>query len=258
MELTAALRKTVASLSAARHRRETGLFAAEGTKCVLDTLGHFRLRYLLATPAWLEEHGEAAAGMDVAVARRADMERMTALSTPPPVIAVYEIPDTPAPQLRADTLVVALNCVQDPGNLGTIVRAADWMGVDTVLASSDTADIFSAKAIQATMGAISRVRVHYCDLAATLAARPRGMDVYGTFLGGENIYTAPDMGPGGILVMGNEGRGISDAVAATVTRSITIPSYPPGRPTSESLNVGVATAIALSQFRACRFHNAGV
>lgn len=253
MELTAALRKTVAGLSAAKHRRETGLFAAEGTKCVLDTLGHFRLCYLLATPAWLEEHGEAVAGMDVAVARRADMERMTALATPAPVMAVYEIPSLPAPQLNADTLVVALDCVQDPGNLGTIVRAADWMGVDTVLASADTTDIFGAKAIQATMGAISRVRVHYCDLAATLGARPEGMEVYGTFLGGENIYTTPGLGPGGILVMGNEGRGISEAVGATVTRRITIPSFPTGRPTSESLNVGVATAIALSQFRARMF-----
>ena len=252
-DISASLRKTIASLASARRRREAGLFAAEGTKCVLDTLGAFRLRHLAATPAWFDEHPrEAALGQSV-VARRPDMARMTALSTPPPVIAVYEIPQQTEPQIAPDTLVVALDCVQDPGNLGTIVRAADWMGVDTVLASADTADIFGAKAIQATMGAVSRVKVFYCDLPAMLAAMPRGIGIYGTFLGGENIYTAQGIGPGGILVLGNEGRGISDAVAEHVTRRITIPSYPPGRPTSESLNVGVAAYIAMAQFRSKLF-----
>jgi len=252
-DITAALRKTIASLSSARRRREAGMFAAEGTKCVLDTLGAFTLRYLAATPGWFEEHPDVAEYPQAVLARRQDMERMTALSTPSPVIAVYDIPQYCMPPLSAASLVVALDCVQDPGNLGTIVRVADWMGVDTVLASHDTADVFGAKAIQATMGAISRVHVHYCDLPATLAALPVGMEVYGTFLGGENIYTAGSLGPGGVLVFGNEGRGISQDVAAVVTRRITIPSYPQGRPTSESLNVGMAAAIAMSQFRARLF-----
>lgn len=251
-DITASLRKTIASLATARHRRAAGLFAAEGTKCVLDTLDAFGLRHLVATPAWFDEHPRQAALPQAVAARRADMERMTALSTPPPVIAVYDIPPAVQPRFTAADLVLALDCIQDPGNLGTIVRAADWMGVTTILASADTADIFSAKAIQATMGAISRVAVHYCPLAETLAALPAGMAVYGTFLGGDNIYTAAP-GPGGVLVLGNEGRGISDAVAACVTRRLTIPSYPPGRPTSESLNVGVAAAIAMSQFRAAMF-----
>lgn len=247
--LSAAQRKSIAALASARRRREAGLFAAEGTKCVLDTLGAFRLRTLAATAEWFTEHPAQAALPQAVTARRPDMERMSALSTAPPVMAVYEIPEACEPRMSAGELVVALDCVQDPGNLGTIVRVADWMGVETILASHDTADIFGAKAIQATMGAISRVRVHYCDLAAQLAALPEGMAVYGTFLGGENIYTAPGLEGGGVLVMGNEGRGISPATEALCTRRITIPSYPPGRPTSESLNVGVATAIALSAFR---------
>ncbi|MDE6269265.1 MAG: RNA methyltransferase [Muribaculaceae bacterium] len=248
-ELTASLRKTIASLASARHRRREGLFAAEGTKCVLDTLDAFRLRYLVATAAWFGEHERLAGRAECVLAKRADLERMTALSTPPPVLAVYDIPDYGPYHISPGELVLALDCVQDPGNLGTIVRAADWMGVETVLASEDTADVFGAKAIQATMGAVSRVRVHYVPLAGALRALPRGTAVYGTFLGGENIYAAADLGPGGVLVLGNEGRGISDEVATCVTRRITIPSYPVGRPTSESLNVGVAAAIAMSQFR---------
>lgn len=249
-EITASLRKTIAALASARHRRQAGLFAAEGTKCVLDTLHAFTLRHLAATPAWFDEHPDLAALPESVTARHSDLGRMTSLSTPPPVIAVYDIPEPRGPHITADSLVLALDCIQDPGNLGTIVRAADWMGVDTILASPDTADIFSAKAIQATMGAISRVSVHYLALTDALRALPHGMPVLGTFLGGENIYTAPGLGPGAVLVLGNEGRGISDSVAACVTRRITIPSYPPGRPTSESLNVGVAAAIAMAELRA--------
>lgn len=253
-EITQSLRKLIASLDKARNRRREGLFAAEGTKCVLDTVEAFSLRYLVATPAWWQEHQELACRAEAVLARPADMERITALSTPPPVLAVYDLPDeAPVPAIAPDNLVVALDCVQDPGNLGTIVRAADWMGVRVVLASRDTVDIFGAKAVQATMGAISRVKVYYCDLAPELASLGGRMPVYGTFLGGENIYTAPALGPGGVLVMGNEGRGVSDAVAARCTRRLTIPSWPPGSPTSESLNVGVATAIALAAFRSRLF-----
>ncbi|MDE6498632.1 MAG: RNA methyltransferase [Muribaculaceae bacterium] len=253
-EITQSLRKLIASLDKARNRRREGLFAAEGTKCVLDTIGAFRLRHLVATSAWWQEHPEQASRCEAVLARPADMERITALSTPPPVIAVYDLPEErPVPAIAPDELVVALDCVQDPGNLGTIVRAADWMGVHTILASRDTVDIFGAKAVQATMGAISRVKVYYCDLASELALLDASVPVFGTFLGGENIYKAQQLGPGGVLVMGNEGRGVSDAVAARCTRRLTIPSWPPGSPTSESLNVGVATAIALAAFRSRLF-----
>lgn len=253
-EITTAQRKLIASLDKARNRRREGLFAAEGTKCVLDTIDAFGLRHLVATSAWWQEHPELASRPQAVLARPADMERITALSTPPPVLAVYDMPpESQVPGIAPGELVVALDCVQDPGNLGTIVRAADWMGVHTILASRDTVDIFGAKAVQATMGAISRVTVHYCDLAARLEELDAAVPVFGTFLGGENIYTAAHLGPGGVLVMGNEGRGVSPAVAALCTRRLTIPSWPPGSPTSESLNVGVATAIALAAFRSRLF-----
>lgn len=215
---------------------------AQGSKCVADTLGHFRCEALLATKPWADEHPEAQATLCSAK----DIERISSLSTPPQVIAIYHIPEeAPLPDFSRE-LVVALDCVQDPGNLGTIMRVCDWMGVRTILASPDTADVWNPKVVQATMGAISRVKVAYCELPPTIAAAK--VPTYGTFLDGENIYDA-NLSAFGIVIMGNEGSGISPAVEAVVSHRLTIPSYPPGTPTSESLNVAIATAITLSEFR---------
>lgn len=242
-ELTNNTRKMLASLASSKGRREHGLFMAQGTKCVLDTMEHFKLECLLCTAAWAQEHHPA----DCLVAKPSDLERITTLSDAPQVIAVYHIPDAPSlPAIEPGKLYLALDCLQDPGNLGTIMRVADWMGVDTVFASADTVDVWSPKVVQATMGAISRVRVAYTHLPSLLANA--GVPVYGTFLDGDNIYRS-SLEHGGVIVMGNEGRGISAEVAACCTRRLLIPSYPPGRVTSESLNVAVATAITLSEFR---------
>jgi TrmH family RNA methyltransferase len=146
-----------------------------------------------------------------------------------------------------NSLVLALDRVQDPGNLGTIIRVADWMGVDTIIASRDTVDVFNPKVVQATMGAIARVKVHYVDLPQFLSSLT-DIPIYGTFLDGTNIYTTP-LSPTGIVIMGNEGQGISPEVEKLVNAKILIPSYPPERPTSESLNVATATAITLAEFR---------
>lgn len=249
-ELTNKLRKLVASLDDPRARRESGLFVAEGTKCVLDTLGAFTCRRLLATPAWLDRYGDRVGdGIDVVVSKRPDMERMSHLTTPADVIAVYEIPSV-APITAADIdgrLVLALDRLQDPGNLGTIMRVADWFGIDTVVASHDTVDLYNPKVVQATMGAISRVRVHYVDLPEWLGSL-EGVSVCGTFLDGDNIFTSP-LPASGIVVMGNEGRGISPEVEAWVSHRLTIPSFPHDAVTSESLNVGTATAITVAEFR---------
>jgi len=246
--LTNVQRKLIASLADVKGRRRAGLFAAEGTKCVLDTLHAFALRRLLATPQWLAVHpGDY--GDAVAEVPREVLCSLSALTLAPDVIAVYELPQQPVfdPAALAGRLVLALDRVQDPGNLGTLMRTADWFGVDTVLASADTVDCFNPKAIQATMGAISRVRVIYGDLPAMLSQLPRA-EVCGTFLDGENIFGAR-LPRAGALVLGNEGRGISPAVEAAVGRRLFIPPYLVGRPTSESLNVASAGAIALSQFR---------
>ena len=133
------------------------------------------------------------------------------------------------------------------GNLGTIIRIADWFGIKNIVCSDTTVDVFNHKVVQATMGAISRVKVHYVDLEDFLS-QDWGVPVYGTYLDGENIYQST-LSPSGIVVMGNEGKGISPVLADCISHRLLIPSYPPGVPTSESLNVGVATAITIGEFR---------
>lgn len=248
--LTANTLKKVAALDDRKWRRREGAFKAEGSKCVLDTLPHFTLRALYATSAWIESHEDVAFryGDKLATASRGDLRAMSSLVTPPEVLAVYDIPvrELPADAARTN-LVLALDTIQDPGNLGTIIRVADWFGITDIIASRETADCFSPKVIQSTMGAISRVRVHYCDLCDTIPAMGAGA-VYGTFLDGDPIGAAT-LSPTGVIVIGNEGNGISPRVASLVTSRLLIPSFPPDRETSESLNAAVATAITLAKFR---------
>lgn len=241
----------MAALDERKHRRREGAFKAEGTKCVLDTLGHFNLRALYATGEWLDEHPDISTLPQTSVATRGDLRKMSSLTTPGQVIAVYDIPErTPDLTFADDTLILALDTIQDPGNLGTIIRVADWYGITDILASRETADCYAPKVIQATMGSISRVAVHYCDLPETIA-RINAPKVYGTFLDGDDIDSLP-LSRAGIIVIGNEGNGISEAVEKTVTDRVTIPSYPAGRPTGESLNAAIATAITISKFRTIR------
>ncbi len=250
IQVTANLVKKISSLDDRKGRRREGAFKAEGTKCVLDTISHFTVRHIFATPDWLAGHEDISFrfGEKVMEVSRGDLKKMSSLVTPTDVIAVYDIPVREL-DLRAvrDNLVLALDTIQDPGNLGTIIRVADWFGITDIIASRETADCFSPKVIQSTMGAISRVKVHYCDLAEVLPACG-AKEIYGTFLNGEPIGKAT-LTDSGIIVIGNEGNGISPAVASLVTRRLLIPSYPPERETSESLNAAVATAITLAKFR---------
>lgn len=254
IQLTKALRREIADLSRPKGRRLSNAFMAEGTKCVLDTLGSFSLRYLIATPQWLEEHPLPGADPEKIIpAGRGLIGEMSSMTLAPDVLAVYDLPAQHAFDPDSATgLIVALDRVQDPGNLGTIMRTADWMGVTTILASDDTVDCFNPKVVQASMGAISRIRVIYGDLAAMLRRLKDRMPVYGTFLDGSNIYTTP-LETDAVVVMGNEGSGISAEIGQLISRRLLIPSWPPERPTSESLNVATATAIVLSQFRAKLF-----
>lgn len=247
-DFTNSKRKIFTSLSSAKGRREHSLFLAQGTKCVLDIADNFEIDTILATYQWISAHPDIAEIHDVTLVKRTDLERISTLSTAPEVIAVCHIPEQSVPHIIKGGLTLALDGVQDPGNMGTIVRIADWMGVNQIFASPDTVDVWNPKVVQATMGAISRVSVHYVSLTDFLAKYHKDMLVYGTFLNGENIYST-SLSEEGIIVMGNEGKGISEAVADKVDRRIFIPSFPSGRPTSESLNVAVATAITLSEFR---------
>ncbi|MDE6582817.1 MAG: RNA methyltransferase [Duncaniella sp.] len=250
LELTNAMRKMVAALDDARHRRQHGLFKAEGMKIVEDTLPWMSVRYLMVARQAVDEAARRFPHVAdrIVPCSRADLERMTSLTTPRDIIAVYELPDvaaSPAPPAPGE-LILALDDLRDPGNMGTILRMAAWMGIKRVWCSRECVDVFNPKVVQGTMGAIARVKVSYCDLPEVLAG-VRDTEIYGTFLDGENLYTLP-AAKGGVIVIGNEGHGISDAVAAAVTRRITIPAFT-AEGQGESLNAAVAAAITVAEFR---------
>lgn len=244
MPLPPTVIKKVSALASAKERREAGAFLAEGTRCVVDSLPYFGLRALYCTSAWAAEH--PAEAQRAQIVDRRDIERMSRQQSPQPVLAVFDLPDIP-PYSYNGEMALALDAVQDPGNLGTIIRLADWFGIRDILAGHGSADAFQPKVVQATMGALARVRVHkVADLAETL--RDSGAPLIGTFLDGDNLYGAQlSLSPRPIVVMGNEGNGISPEVEALVGRRIKIPSFPPGRHTSESLNVAMATGIIISE-----------
>ena len=229
-----------------KHRDEKGLFVVEGHKCVADTLGHFEIVCLIASEKWLAAN-ETLKG-DVYVATKAQLDHISSLSTSPDVIAVYKQPRyVPDETLFTRELTVLLDGVQDPGNLGTIIRICDWFGVRQIIASPACADVFNAKTVQASMGSISRVRVFYRNLVDFIGLYQE-IPVAGLLLDGNNIYSSPLPKPC-FNVMGNEGNGITAEIRKLLTLRLLIPSYPPGVPTAESLNVAMATGITLSEFR---------
>lgn len=234
----------IRSLADKKGRAEHGLFLAEGAKLVGELLvsGLSVERVLV-----LEEAADRFPGETITPRQ---MQRISALKTPTEVAALVRIPCYKLSWEKVgQDLSLVLDGVQDPGNVGTILRLADWFGIRDVICSVHSADCFNPKVVQATMGAIARVRVHYMDLEAFLAeAEAKGIPVYGTFLDGDSIYETRLDTPG-VVVMGNEGRGISPQVAARVDRRIYIPPFPAGPSSSESLNVAVATAIVCAEFR---------
>ena len=231
MSLTQSEIKRIRSLREKKFRDATGLFVVEGEKLVEEALrSGFRVEGVWRR----EEIGEAA------------MARISQLSSPSPVLAVVARPEAagPAPERG---LCLALDGVRDPGNVGTIIRTADWFGVRTVYVSGDCAETFNPKVIQASMGSVFRVRTAEADLPALCRCfREAGLPVYGTFLDGRDLYAEP-LEAEGLVVMGNEASGIRPEVAAQVDRRLLIPAAPGSG--AESLNVASATAVILSEFR---------
>ena len=246
--------KLIKSLQQKKYRDELGLFVAEGDKCVEELRKTFELVHLYRA-------GENAT--------RTEIEQMSALRTPQGTIGVFKKSEC-SDDFDCSDLILALDGIQDPGNLGTIIRTCDWFGVHRLVCSRDTADCFNPKVVQATMGALARVRVEYVDLPAWLKEskiKNAELKIYGTLLEGKNMYEVLGdnaqctMHNAQIIVMGNEGNGISQAVRQLVTHPIRIPSYPrdgasghsgTNEETSEvieSLNVSIATAIVLAEFR---------
>ena len=240
--------KYIHSLELKKNRDAEGVFLAEGPKLVGELLGHFPCLLLAATPEWKETDKAAQAEEYIGVTAE-ELARASLQRTPQQVLAVFrKRKETAGSAEIARSLCLALDGVQDPGNLGTIIRLADWFGIRHVFCSPDTADAYSPKAVQATMGSLARVHLRTADLPALISGLPEGTPVYGTFLDGENLY-GKTLTENGLLIMGNEGRGIRDEVGRLVNQRLYIPAYPQERGTSESLNVGVATAIVCAEFR---------
>lgn len=238
--------KYIRSLELKKFRNEYKTFVAEGNKLVHDMLPFFDCELLIARPSWMATQGNIPA-KELLVAYDGDIEKASLLKSPQDVIAVFRQPEYKTEDVDPrNNLVLALDGVQDPGNLGTIIRLADWFGITHIVCSPDTADVFNPKTVQATMGALSRVQVHYTDLQAFLGNQD--VAIYGTYLDGENLYTR-DLAASGIIIMGSEGNGIRPDTGAFVNEKLYIPNYPANQESGESLNVAIATAIVCSEFR---------
>ncbi len=230
-----------------KNRDEENLFLAEGNKLVQDLLPYFKCKTIVGTTDYFERERFDCA-TECYIATREELERLSLTRSPQSVWALFERENYQLDFTAIEqTLSIALDGVQDPGNLGTIIRIADWFGIENIICSPNCVDLYNPKVVQATMGAIARVKVHYTELPQLINAM-KNLPIYGTFLEGEFIYDTP-LSNKGIIVMGSEGNGISKEVGQLVNKKLFIPSYPPNRTTSESLNVAVATSIICSEFR---------
>lgn len=246
--ITKARIKLIKSLEQRKQRNLQHLFVAEGPKLVGELLATMRPSYIAATPEWWDRNRHLAnTTCEADTITPEELHKASLLQTPQQVIALFPIPQHRFnPDVAQHELCLALDGVQDPGNIGTILRIADWFGIHNVICSEDTVDVYNPKAVQATMGALARVKVHYTDLAALF--RQCNAPIYGTLLDGDNIYEQ-ELGRDGFIVMGNEGNGLSQTIREMVTHKLLIPNYPIGAKTTESLNVAIATSIVCSEFR---------
>lgn len=234
--------KFVNSLTQKKKRYAEGLFVAEGQKSVIELLSAFECVQFYYTAAYEGPKPDEAELVDAT-----ELRQLSSLEAPSQVLAVFRMPLVHLDVTQAQrNLVLAVDGVQDAGNLGTLLRVADWFGIDTVWCSKGTVDVYNGKTVQATMGALARVHVCYVDLPDLLAKLDT--PIYTTSLQGRSIYECP-LSATGVVVVGNEGNGISPEVMRLGTQSLLLPSFPAGRKTSESLNVGVAAAVICAEFR---------
>lgn len=232
--------KLITSLQQKKYRQTHQLFVAEGVKVIQELLlSNFVLEHLYCTT----ELFEAIESNKKTIISESDLKKITSLATPNNCLALFQIP--PPQKQPLSSLIVALDAIRDPGNLGTIIRLCDWFGIYQLVCSNETVDVYNPKVIQATMGSIARVCITYVDLPQYL--QQTKLPVYGTFMDGKNVYKE-QLPTEGILVFGNEANGISDEVAQYVTNRLAIPRFGTLQKT-ESLNVATATAIFLSEFK---------
>lgn len=242
----------VSSLRLLKFRQEEGLFIAEGIKLVDELLkSDFRIRQIFATTEWIKG-GYIPANrylVEIVEVSEAELERISTLGTPNQVLAVAYIPAKISIPDIAGEWVLLLDQIRDPGNLGTIIRTADWFGINRIVAANNSVDMWNPKVVQASMGSVFRMPVHYADAVDFLTDCSGQLPVYGTLLEGEPLGKHP-FEPGGIVVIGNESHGISDKIIPFITSRITIPAALAGSyGRAESLNASIATAIICYEIR---------
>ena len=232
--------KLITSLQQKKYRFANQLFFAEGIKVIQELVeSNFELVHLFTT----QNDFEKVSNEQKTIIPEADLKKITALATPNSCLALFKIPAEK--KIIESGLILALDSIRDPGNLGTILRLCDWFGIDQLICSKQTVDIYNPKVVQATMGSIARVNVNYIDLEKFVSQTQ--LPVFGTFMDGNNIYKT-NLPQEGIVIMGNEANGISPEIEKLIQNRLTIPRFGTLQKT-ESLNVATATAIILSEFR---------
>jgi TrmH family RNA methyltransferase len=234
------------SLQHKKFRLQHGVFLVEGYKSIIEFVlcGH-QIKALYYTPAIAPKLLNLSQKINLNQISPAELEKISGLKTPQDILAVVKIPDLAALEEKSlkNKFTLVLDGIQDPGNMGTIIRTADWFGITSIICAEDTVDAYNPKVVQATMGSLARINIYYAELEKVLPLL--NLPVYGALLNGENIYTT-DFGSEGLIVMGNEGSGLRDSVQQLVNKAVTIPRA--GQ--AESLNVAIATAVFCSE--ACR------
>ena len=237
--------KLIQSLKSKKYREKHRFFVVEGEKSVNDLLqAGMKAVQLYIVPEFAENR--FVSDIELNPVTESEMKKISFLSTPGNILALFEIPQYSIQQSFEQNFILALDNVQDPGNLGTIIRLADWFGIKDIVCSKNTADVFNPKVVQATMGSIARVRVHYVDLAGYLKKATDKYTVYGSFMRGKSMYET-DFSEKKILIMGNEGKGISSEIEQLVSKKVSIPRFTQEDSVPESLNVAMATGIILSE-----------
>lgn len=244
--------KFIHSLDLKKFRNSTRLFIAEGFKCVEELLKEgMHAKTIIATHDW-KSPVQLSRSTEYILVTDDELRKASLLSHPQQVLGLFEIPDNHIDDKLNDIasreLCLCLDGVQDPGNLGTIIRTADWFGIRHIICSDNTVDAYNPKTVQATMGSIARVNIFYTNISNLLNTLDKSIPVYGTLLDGNNIYDS-ELSCNGIIVMGNEGKGISSEIKQLLTKKILIPPYPYESSSTDSLNVAIATAIICSEFR---------
>ncbi len=246
MEISKSEIKLLNALSKSHGRKKNNAFVVEGIKMVEELLiSDIEVKLIAGASAWLEMYPEFENQNNFRILTSRELQKLSNFNTSNQVIAIAKTPHFNDLEIKLDELILVLDTIQDPGNMGTIIRTADWFGIDRIICSKETVDAYSSKVVQASMGSIFRTKIHYTDLPKLLNKYAKSHLIYGSLLNGENIYKL-DLKKSGFIIIGNESKGISKEIQKFINQAIYIPRNQQSK--AESLNAAVACSIILSEF----------